>query len=207
MNLRSLVVTGLLTAACWVAPGAVAKMPAMAGMKVSHHVAEAPGGQFPWGTVRRTLVASEHEGHIQGQTVSFYGKTVTLRVVANAPHHPDMSFEVGGLTNPTVSIAQGTHVTLTFLNMDYGPGMDHALLITSAKPPYPPRVSSQGAGVLASIPPLAPRSKKNLNQARYAQASLRFTAQTPGTYYYVCPVPGHADGFHMYGRFVVRDTR
>lgn len=208
MNLRALMIAGLLAAlAPGIAPLAIAKMPAMAGMEVGHSVAGRPGGQLPWGTVRKTLAASEHEGHVSGQTVRFYGQAVALRVVANAPRHPDMSFEVGGLTNPTISVARGSRITLTFLNMDYGPGMSHAVLITSAQPPYPPRLNLHRMRVLARIPPLAPRSKRHLNKARYAEASVRFIAQTPGTYYYVCPIPGHALAFHMYGQFIVRNDR
>lgn len=33
--------------------------------------------------------------------------------------------------------------------------------------------------------------------------TITFTASTPGTYWYVCHVPGHAAG-GMYGKFVVK---
>ena len=101
-----------------------------------------------WAQAQRALRASQHEGRAFGRMVRLQGRTVVITLVANAPKHPDMSFEIDGLTNPTLSVAQGSHVTLTFLNV----------------------------------------------------------AQNVGTYYYVCPIPGHADAFRMYGRFVVRAT-
>lgn len=192
-----------------VSPSAIAGMPAMAGMMPSHAVAQGALGKatLPWSQARQTLTASTREGLVHGHTVSFSGQALTLRIVANAPHHPDMSFEAGGLTNPTVSVAQGSLVTLTLLNMDYGPGMVHGILITTRGPPYPPSPVLHGAQTIARIPALAPRSRRRLSLARYAEASVRFMARTPGMYYYVCPTPGHAEGFHMYGRFIVRRGR
>lgn len=210
MSPRWIVAAALITPLIFVAcPSAAAGMPAMAGMTPSHGVAQGALGKtaLPWSQARQTLTASIREGRVQGHTVSFSGRAVILRIVANAPHHPDMSFEAGGLTNPTLSVAQGSLVTVTLLNMDYGPGMVHGVLITAKGPPYPPYPALQEAQTIARIPGLAPRSRRRLNEARYAEASVRFIARTPGTYYYVCPTPGHAEGFRMYGRLIVRRGR
>ncbi len=210
MPLRSIVVAALITLlASGIAPIALAKMPTMAGMTQSRGVTQGVGGQneLLWSKARQTLTASIHEGWVHGRTVSFRGRTITLRIVANAPHHHDMSFEAGGLTNPTISVDQGSQITLTLLNMDYGPGMAHGIVITTKGPPYPPFPDISHTQTLARIPSLAPRSERRLTQARYAEASVRFRAETPGTYYYVCPTPGHAEDFRMYGRFIVRSRR
>ncbi|WP_298139779.1 hypothetical protein [Acidiferrobacter sp.] len=175
----------------------------MAGTKT-----RARAATIPWAQERIAWRSSQKIGKRCGpDAVMFPGRNVVITMIANAPHHPDMSFETGGLTNPTVCVTQGAHVTLEFSNMDYGPGMAHGLVITSAKPPYPLRISRHLPAVLARINALAPRSNARLNAARYAEATVHFVAGRAGTYYYICPIPGHALAFHMYGRFIVRPLR
>ncbi|MHB1513178.1 MAG: cupredoxin domain-containing protein [Acidiferrobacter sp.] len=162
------------------------------------------GSRLSWRRGRMVLRNSELAGvHHGGRTLIFRGKRVAIALVAHAPRHPDMSFETGGLTNPTLCVSQGAQVTLEVMNMDYGPGMAHGLVITSAKPPYPARLRRHLPHVLADIPPLPPRSRARLQTARYAEQTVRFIAGRPGIYYYICPVPGHALAFRMYGRFIV----
>ncbi len=170
-------------------------------------LAPAADSRLSWMRGRALLRHSEVAGVPQGRrTLVFRGKQVVIALIARAPRHPDMSFEAGGLTNPTLCVSQGTHVTLKVMNMDYGPGMAHGLVITSAKPPYPVRFGRQLPHVLADIPALPPRSSARPQTARYAEKTVRFIAERPGTYYYICPVPGHALAFRMYGRFVVYPT-
>ncbi len=210
MNFRAIGTVALIAPlALGLAPVAYATMSAMGAMTQGRGMAQGVGGENTqlWSQARRTLTASTHEGRVHEHTVSFRGRAVTLRIVANAPHHPDMSFEAGGLTNPTISVAQGSQITLILLNMDYGPGMAHGIVVTTKAPPYPPFPNIPQAQTIARIPSLAPRSRKELSKARYAEASVRFRAERPGTYYYVCPTPGHAQGSHMYGRFIVRSDR
>lgn len=160
--------------------------------------------RISWTQGQTVLRESQVAGVRQGRrALMFQGKRVAIALIAHAPRYPDMSFETGGLTNPTVCVSQGAHVTLKMMNMDYGPGMAHGLVITSAKPPYPARLGQHLPHVLADIPVLPPRSSARLQTARYAEKTVRFVAWRPGTYYYICPVPGHALAFRMYGRFVV----
>ena len=191
---------------------APASLAAMAGgaertamrMAMTGRAAPVVGPPIPWAKGRIAWQSSRKTGERRGpHAVMFPGKKVVITVVANAPRHPDMSFETGGLTNPTVCVSQGAHVTLNVINMDYGPGMIHGLVITSAKPPYPLHIGRHPPDMLARIAALAPRSNSRLRAARYAEATVRFVARRPGTYYYVCPIPGHALAFHMYGRFIV----
>lgn len=210
MDFRAILTAALIAPLAFgIAPMAHAKMPAMGAMTQGRGTTQGVHGknELLWNKARHALAASTHEGRVQGHTVSFRGRAVTLRIVANAPHHPDMSFEAGGLTNPTISVAQGSQVTLTLLNMDYGPGMAHGIVVTTKGPPYPPFPDIPQAQTIARIPSLAPRSRRRLSKARYAEASVRFRAERPGTYYYVCPTPGHAQGARMYGRFIVRSRR
>ena len=159
---------------------------------------------IPWAQAKTAWQSSRKTGERHGSdAVMFPGKKVVITVVANAPRHPDMSFEAGGLTNPTLCVSQGAHVTLRLINMDYGPGMAHGLVITSASPPYPLQIGRHPPTMLARIGALAPRSSIHLRDAHYAKATVHFVARRAGTYYYVCPIPGHALAFHMYGRLIV----
>ncbi len=213
MNLRSRLPV-LLAALTWhVAIACAATNPEKAAMRMratpsAHGPAPTAGSRISWTRGRKVLRASQHAGVRHGRrALMFRGKRVAIALVAHAPRHPDMSFETGGLTNPTVCVSQGARVTLEVMNMDYGPGMAHGLVITSAKPPYPARLGRRLPHILADIPALPPRSSARLHKARYAEKTVHFVAGRPGTYYYVCPVPGHALAFRMYGRFVVRPAR
>lgn len=159
---------------------------------------------LPWTQAHRLIEAARHEGHKKEGTLFFSGPRAQIVMVASAPHHPDMTFDAGGLTNPTLSVAAGSHVTLTLLNADYGPGMTHGLVITATKPPYPIVVNHRLHTLLTWLAPLPARSRRRLQEARYADATVHFVAPRPGTYYYLCPVPGHASALRMYGRFLVR---
>ncbi len=134
-------------------------------------------------------------------SLTFNDTRIHMNVIAVQPDNPDTTFEVGGLVDPTLHIPRGATVTMTLVNMDYGQDMPHGLVLTREAPPYP----YMGTGMMGGgngIPPLAARSTDDLQSATYASGTLQFQATTPGTYYYVCQVPGHAqDG--MYGKIIV----
>ncbi|MHB1565708.1 MAG: cupredoxin domain-containing protein [Acidiferrobacter sp.] len=164
----------------------------------------APHTVIGWPAAFAALQRSLHEGTRQGNTLIFTGTRIAIVLIANAPHHPDMSFAAGGLTNPALSVPRGSTVTMTLVNMDYGIGMAHGLTITTRAPPYPAVVAGRLRGVISSTGLIPPRTAASLRQARFARARITFTAGTPGTDYYVCPAPAHALAFHMYGRLIVR---
>lgn len=192
-------------------PTALLTTPLMAHAMTMPHI---PGSSMPqtaphglqWVTWQQARqYASLTDPHTRGRHgVVFRGQRVTITFVAHAPQHPDMSFEAGGRTDPTVYVNPGARVTLRVLNMDYGNGMQHGLVITIAKPPYPVVLTCPLPDTLARVPTLPPRSQARPQAARYAQATTTFVAPRAGTYYYLCPVPGHARAFRMYGRFVIR---
>jgi len=190
-----------------VIPTTFATMGHMAGMTMPAGIIRTIAhNELSWAQAKQILRASQHEGRRRGNTVIFTGKAVAITVVANAPGHPDMSFEIGGLTNPTVAVSRGSSVTITLLNMDHGPDMDHGVVITTTAPPYPVIVDRDLAGVLARVGPLPPRSRASLAKSRYAETSARFVARRAGVYHYVCPVPDHALAYRMYGRFLVENA-
>ncbi len=137
-------------------------------------------------------------------TVTYQGTQVTIDVIAVQPGKPDTTFEVAGLVDPTVKVPRGATVTLDLVNMDYGSDMPHGLVVTRLPPPYPYTLMPvmMRGGMWGGIPPLAARTEQDLQTAHYASASMQFRAVTPGTYYYVCQVPGHAQ-HGMYGKLVI----
>lgn len=136
--------------------------------------------------------------------MTYSGTEVTIDVVAVQPGHDDQTFEVAGLTNPTLIVPHGATVHLNLVNMDYGDNMEHALIITPAPPPYPYMSMMYTGPGLVQVEPLMPwRSEKDLARAQYATLSATFVAGNPGTHWYVCPTPEHAEK-GMYGKFVVR---
>jgi rusticyanin len=130
------------------------------------------------------------------RTITFTTGTVKLVVLAS-PSMPAESFRVAGVTNPAISVPAGAHVTIELVNSDAG--MAHGLVIMpadagSAMPMMSATPSFTGAALWFLGEPTA---------AGMHAGTIAFTAATPGSYQYLCPVPGHArDG--MTGTFNVR---
>lgn len=136
-------------------------------------------------------------------SVTYTGKDITINMVAVQPDHDDQTFEVHGLTNPTLVVPVGATVHLNLLNMDYGNNMEHAVLLTTAAPPYPYMSMMTAGASFAEVAPLLPwRSEKDVDTARYAMLGTTFFAQQAGTYWYICPTPAHAEK-GMFGKFVI----
>lgn len=171
-----------------------------------------PGGGG-WGRESMTydqVQAFIRDGDRQGRvdiktnTVTFDAPDVTIDMIAVQPGHDDQTFEVRGLTNPTLIVPAKAVVHLNLVNMDFGANMEHGLILTPEPPPYPYMAMMATGPGLARIMPLLPwRSKKTLKQATYAKLSTTFVADEVGTYWYVCPTPQHAEE-GMFGKFIVR---
>ncbi|WP_434666981.1 hypothetical protein P5W99_37955 [Paraburkholderia sp. A3BS-1L] len=188
-------------------PGGWSMGPGMMGGFADRPVDSAwEGGVFTHAQVAKYLRESAAQGHVDtsANAITYGGTEITINMVTVQPGHDDQTFEVAGLTNPTLVVPRGATVHLNLVNMDYGGNMEHGLIITPAPPPYPyMSMMYTGAG-LAQVEPLLPwRSKKDVGQARYAALSTTFVARDAGTYWYVCPTPRHAEE-GMYGKFVVR---
>lgn len=149
---------------------------------------------------------SDHIGEVdpKNNTVTYGGKDVVIDMVAVQPGHHDQTFEVHGLTNPILIVPAGAVVHFNLVNMDYGNNMEHGVIITSVPPPYAYMSMMQTGPGLAAVMPLLPwRSSDNEKDAQYASLGATFVAEQPGTYWYVCPTPQHAEE-GMYGKFIVR---
>ncbi|MDR3533094.1 MAG: hypothetical protein P4L90_21360 [Rhodopila sp.] len=163
------------------------------------------GGVLDYRQVNAYLQQGDQTGTADPKTntVTYNDKDVTVDLVAVEPGHKDQTFEVHGLVNPTLVVPVGATVHLQLVNMDYGDNMEHGIIVTPVPPPYPyMSMMATGSGVAEVMPLLPWRSEKVEPQAQYASLGATFVAQQPGTYWYVCPTPQHAEE-GMYGKFVV----
>jgi rusticyanin len=128
--------------------------------------------------------------------LTFTTTTVSFVVEAVPANNPDMTFRIAGLVNPTVVVPRNAQVTVEFINADNDEA--HAWVVTQAQPPFAFRPAAQpafdGAWTRVIGDPTA---------AGQGGDVTRFSADTPGTYAYLCPMPGHAQ-MGMYGTFIVQ---
>nr|WP_295744342.1 hypothetical protein [uncultured Acidocella sp.] len=139
-------------------------------------------GNYPvtagWGG--KTLSYAEAKSYIQygdthgvadakANSVTFTGQDVVINLVAMQPGYQDQTFELHGLTNPTIIVSQGATVQLNLLNMDYGNNMEHTAAISTAPPPYPyMSMMYLGAPQVPPMPELPWRSGNDPKTAQYA---------------------------------------
>ncbi len=112
----------------------------------------------------------------------------------------DDVFVIGNIIDPTLVIKAGTQLNITSINLDEE--MAHNFVIMTAAPPYSymPMHSMMYGGIVSMMPVL-PNADKKIGYAY--EMSYQVTISQPGTYWYVCTYPGHAeDG--MYGKMVVQ---
>ncbi len=171
--------------------------------------------------VSQYVSASKDAGTLTSNgSVRFSGTRIEIPVIAVEPGKPDTTFEVHGKVNPTLIVPAGAKLRFVLANADAG--MPHGLDVTLSAPPY---------GVLPHLPMMAGTmmNSKFMRQSMMGEAAMmkKSTAATgtvnpkvdgrkglaikktgwftlkPGTYYYVCPIPGHAKQ-GMYGKIIVR---
>jgi rusticyanin len=132
-----------------------------------------------------------------GRTITFTTATVRLAVLAS-PSMPGESFRIAGMTNPAISVPAGARVTIELVNADTD--MAHGLVI------MPAGGAASDMPMMTAAPSFAGSVLWFLGKPTAAgrhTGILAFTAATPGSYQYLCPVPGHArEG--MAGTFTVR---
>jgi rusticyanin len=158
------------------------------GPRVSAAQAAALGSQVPAGA--RVSTAAN--------TITFTAATVRLTIVASPAGGPDESFRAAGLVNPRIIVPAGARVVIQLVNAD--PDTAHGLVITasdaagSRMPMMTARPAFTGSALWFLGTPTA---------AGLHEGTLTFTAATPGTYHYLCPVPGHAQK-GMTGTFTIQ---
>lgn len=131
------------------------------------------------------------------RTITFTTSTDRLIAVASPPGHPDETFSIAGLTDPAITVPAGARVSIEVINAD--PGTAHGLVITASHDPSSPMpmMTSRPAFASSAAWFLGDPTKAGMHAATFT-----FTATTPGSYRYLCPVPGHAQN-GMTGTFIV----
>ena len=132
-------------------------------------------------------------------TVRYTTSSVTLVALASPHGKPNMTWEIDGLVNPTITVPAGAHITVHLVNTDWG--YMHGFELTTTTPPYP-YMSMMGIANDFLVMPLPERTTKDLATARFYTRTASLTLAS-GTYDYLCPVPGHAQQ-GMYGRLIVQ---
>jgi rusticyanin len=160
------------------------------GTRVSQAQAARLGNQIPAGA---TVNRARHR-------ITFSGASVRLAVLASPPGGPDETFRIAGMVNPDIVVASGARVSIELVNSD--PDTAQGLVITpsGARSSRMPMMTGRLA-----FPGSALWFLGNPTSAGMHAATLSFTASTPGTYQYLCPVPGHAQE-GMTGTFIVSST-
>ena len=157
------------------------------GSRVSATQAAQVGSQVPAGaSVNRA-----------GRTITFTAASVHLVAVASPPGGPDETFRIVGMVNPAVVVPAGAKVSIEVVNAD--PDTAHGLVITASdgRSSWMPMMTDRPAFTGAALWFLG-----NPTAAGMHVGTPTFTAATPGTYHYLCPVPGHAQK-GMTGTFTV----
>ena len=126
--------------------------------------------------------------------ITFTTTNVAFSVVAVAPGAPDMTFTIGGLTNPTLVVPHDATVTVQFVNAD--PDQAHGFEVTNPISPVPFRFDQPSITGAAGMPIGDPTS------AGDGATTFTFTAAMTGTFEYVCYMPGHAQ-MGMRGQLIV----
>ena len=158
------------------------------GPRVSSQQATALGSQVP-ASARMDRAAN---------TITFTTTTVRLAVLASPSGGPDETFRIAGMTNPAIVVPAGARVSIEVINAD--PDTAHGLVITAgnAASSWMPMMTTRPAFTGSALWFLG-----NPTTAGMHAGTLTFTASTPGTYHYLCPVPGHAQK-GMTGTFTIK---
>jgi rusticyanin len=157
------------------------------GARVSPALAARLGGQVPASaTVSRTR-----------NQITFSGTSVRLTVLASPSGGPDETFRIAGMVDPTIVVKAHVHVSMQVVNAD--PDTAHGLVITAsgARSSWMPMATARPIFLGSAVWFLG-----NPTSAGMHAAILSFTVGPPGTYRYLCPVPGHAQE-GMTGTFIV----
>ncbi|MGC9123498.1 MAG: rusticyanin [Thermoplasmata archaeon] len=138
----------------------------------------------------------------QANSTIYVNRSSNLPVMAGPINAPSMySFEILGLFNPTIVIMNGVTVHFKVFNIDTD--SYHNFVLTEQGPPYPYMIGmesmkSGGYGFMSMMNFLPPTSS-----GHFYYYNFSYTFYQPGTYWYICIYPGHAEN-GMYGEIIVK---
>ena len=158
------------------------------GPRISGAQATALGNQVPAGAAIDRA----------SRTITFTTTTARLTILASPAGGPDETFRAAGLTNPHIIVPAGAHVTIQLINADSDTAHGLVLTASSGASSWMPMMTARPAFTGSALWFLG-----NPTSAGMHEGTLSFTASTPGTYTYLCAVPGHAQK-GMTGTLTVR---
>lgn len=131
--------------------------------------------------------------------VTLIGRNVQLTMLASPSGNPDETFRVAGLVNPTITVLHGATVTIQLVNADNDTAHGVVVATSGSASSWMPMMTVRPAFSGAALWFLGDPTSAGMHSG-----TITFVATTPGTYEYLCPVPGHAQK-GMVGTFVVTD--
>jgi len=143
-------------------------------------------------------LAADADVNRQTNTVTYHTAQVALAALGSPDGQKDMTWNVDGLVNPTIVVPRGAQVTVHFFDADTG--TPHGWELTSTPPPYPSMVMMDAQ---VAFPGAFAMPVRGATAQQWFGRTVQFTAASAGTYYYLCPVPGHAKQ-GMVGKLVVQ---
>lgn len=152
------------------------------------------------GSVKKLEARLAEEATIDSatNTITYHTRQVQLVALGSPEGQRDMTWNIEGRVNPTVVVPRGARVTVHFFNADAD--HQHGWELTTTPPPY--RLMAMMYAAVAR-PGAFAMPVRATGSSHWFGRTLHFTAITAGTFYYLCPVPGHAQR-GMYGKLVVR---
>lgn len=170
-----------------------------AGQVIGELFADAPGPRASLAQAVRLGGEVPQGGVVDatGNQITFSERNVRFVVVAS-PSPSAGSFRIAGMTDPTVVVDAGASVTVELVNAFKDMAQGLVVVGGDAASQWTPMHANTPAFPAAAVWFLGGRTAAGLQGA-----VLTFTASTPGTYVYLCPLPGHAaEG--MVGTLIVR---
>lgn len=163
-------------------------------------LAAAPGPRIAAAQAQAEAAAVPAGAHVDAatNTVAFTGPAVTLTAVAGPTEEAMYTFEIAGLTDPAISVPAGTQITLRIVNADTD--MAHGIVVTTDRAGVEAWMPMMNAA--PAFPGAAVWALGEAGSAGAPSATTQFTVTAPGTYTYLCPVPGHTQQ-GMYGTLTV----
>jgi rusticyanin len=129
--------------------------------------------------------------------ITFSGASAQLVVVASPSGGPDETFRIAGMVNPAIEVSAGTRVSIEVVNADSDTAHGLVVTATGTRSSWMPMMTTRSAFTGSALWFLGEPTSAGMHAGTFS-----FTAATPGTYEYLCPVPGHAQK-GMFGIFVV----
>jgi rusticyanin len=159
--------------------------------------ANAPGTRMSPGAAVRLGQAAPTGATVDANRVTFTSSEIHLVVLAGPTGHPDDTFTVAGLVNPTITVPAGAEVSVEVVNADPDAAEGFVIVPRGSARSWAPMTKARREFAGSALWFLGDPTGAGMHAG-----TIDFTASTAGSYQYLCAVPGHAQE-GMVGDFVV----